>query len=91
LTIDQTNKTVTRENKRIALTPREYHILLKLALAAGDLVTKRDLIKDVWGGVFSTNNNTIEVYINFLRNKIDRPFEKQLIKTKIGFGYYLDI
>ncbi len=91
LIIDQTNKTVTRGGKPIQLTPREYSILLKLALAGGDLVSKRDLIRDVWGGLFSTNTNTIEVYINFLRNKIDKPFEKHLIKTKIGFGYYLDL
>jgi DNA-binding response OmpR family regulator len=91
LILDQGNKTVIRANKPITLTPREYNILLKLALAGGDLVSKKELIRDVWGGLFSTNNNTIEVYINFLRNKIDKPFEKPLIKTKIGFGYYLDI
>lgn len=91
LTINQNTKLVSRAGKEIILTPREYDILLKLALADGGMVSKRELLKDIWGGLFSASNNTIEVYINFLRNKVDKPFEKQLIRTKKGFGYYLDI
>lgn len=91
LTINQNTKLVSRAGKEIILTPREYDILLKLALADGGMVSKRELLKDIWGGLFSASNNTIEVYINFIRNKVDKPFEKQLIRTKKGFGYYLDI
>jgi DNA-binding response OmpR family regulator len=91
IVINQKTKTVKRSNIEIILTPREYQILLKLVLAKGELVDKQELVKEIWGGSFDANTNTIEVYINFLRKKIDKPFEKQLIKTKIGYGYFLNI
>lgn len=89
LNIDQ--KTVWRQDKEIKLTPREYQILLKLMENSGEIVSKADLIERIWGGSFQANTNTIEVYMNFLRNKIDKPFGKNTIKTKIGYGYYLDV
>ncbi len=91
IVINQKTKVVKRNNTEIILTPREYQILLKLILAKGELVDKQELVKEIWGGSFDANTNTIEVYINFLRKKIDKPFEKQLIKTKIGYGYYLSL
>ncbi|HEY4784618.1 MAG TPA: response regulator transcription factor [Bacteroidales bacterium] len=81
---------VIRQGVEITLTHREYQILLLLVLAKGELVTKKDLIKEIWGTGFDANTNTVEVYINFLRKKIDKPFGKDSIKTKIGFGYYFD-
>lgn len=89
--VNQRTKSVKRGNVELTLTPREYQILLKLLLAKGELVPKQELIKEIWGSAFDANTNTIEVYINFLRNKVDKPFEKPLIKTKIGYGYYLDV
>ena len=89
--INQKMKTVKRADKEIVLTPREYQILLKLVAAKGELISKQELIKEIWGSAFDANTNTIEVYINFLRNKFDKPFGKQLIKTKVGYGYYLDV
>jgi DNA-binding response OmpR family regulator len=83
-------KKVIRQNTEIVLTPREYQILLRLVSAKGELVQKKELIKEIWGASFDANTNTIEVYINFLRKKIDKPFGKDSIKTKIGFGYYFD-
>ncbi|MEO7988691.1 MAG: response regulator transcription factor [Chryseolinea sp.] len=83
-------KKVIRQNTEIVLTPREYQILLRLVSAKGELVQKKELIKEIWGASFDVNTNTIEVYINFLRKKIDKPFGKDSIKTKIGFGYYFD-
>jgi DNA-binding response OmpR family regulator len=83
-------KKVTRQNQEIALTPREYQILLKLLENKGNMVSKNDLIHEIWGKTFDANTNTIEVYINFLRNKVDKPFGKNTIKTKVGYGYYLD-
>lgn len=83
-------KKVTRQNQEITLTPREYQILLKLSENKGEIVSKSDLISEIWGKTFDANTNTIEVYINFLRNKIDKPFGKNSIKTKVGYGYYLD-
>lgn len=83
-------KKVTRQEKEIALTPREFQILLKLVECKGELVQKKDLVKEIWGNIVDANTNTVEVYINFLRNKIDKPFGKQSIKTKVGYGYYFD-
>lgn len=90
LIIHQSIKKVERQNKEILLTPREYQILLRLVLSKGALVPKKELIEDIWGKSFDANTNTIEVYINFLRKKIDRPFGKDSIRTKIGYGYYFD-
>lgn len=90
IVIHQRAKTVFRNNIEIKLTPREYQILLTLALAKGEVVSKKELIKEIWGSAFDANTNNIEVFINFLRNKVDKPFEKHLIKTKVGYGYYLD-
>jgi DNA-binding response OmpR family regulator len=81
---------VLRQGIELTLTAREYQILLQLIQAKGELVLKRDLIKEIWGTSFDANTNTIEVYINFLRKKVDKPFGKDSIKTKIGFGYYLN-
>ena len=81
---------VLRQGVELTLTAREYQILLQLVMAKGELVLKRDLIKEIWGSSFDANTNTIEVYINFLRKKVDKPFDKDSIKTKIGFGYYLE-
>lgn len=84
-------KKVTRQNQEIKLTPREYQILVKLCENTGEIVSKNDLIKEIWGTSVTVNTNTVEVYVNFLRNKIDKPFGKNSIKTKIGYGYYFDI
>lgn len=88
--INQVQKSVHRQGKPIALTPREYQILLKLCQNEGEVISKDQLMRDIWGTSFSTNSNTVEVYINFLRNKVDKPFERNSIKTKVGYGYYFD-
>ncbi len=90
ISINTTQKKVTRQNQEIVLTPREYQILLKLCKNPGEIVSKNDLIKEIWGTSLDINTNTIEVYVNFLRNKIDKPFGKNSIKTKIGYGYYFE-
>jgi DNA-binding response OmpR family regulator len=88
--INLAQKNVTRQGKEIALTPREFQILLILCQNKGEMISKNKLMEEIWGTSFDTNTNTIEVYINFLRNKIDKPFGKSSIKTKIGYGYYFD-
>jgi DNA-binding response OmpR family regulator len=90
IVIDTKTMSVTRQGQSVLLTPREYQILVKLIENKGELVSKKDLIKEIWGNVLEANTNTIEVYINFLRNKIDKPFGKQNIKTKVGYGYYFE-
>nr|WP_317631044.1 response regulator transcription factor [uncultured Flavobacterium sp.] len=89
ISVNTISKTANRLGVEIELTPREYQILVKLMIAQGELVTKAELIETIWGKAIDANTNTIEVYINFLRKKIDKAFQKNTIKTKIGFGYYL--
>jgi len=91
ISLNHLQKKVFRQGTEIALTPREYQILLKLMEKNGEIVSKGELIKEIWGGSFDANTNTIEVYINFLRKKLDKPFDKSVIKTKVGYGYYLDV
>ena len=91
IVLNNAQKKVHRQGKEILLTPREYQILLRLMEKKGEIVSKTDLIKEIWGRTFDANTNTIEVYINFLRNKLDKPFGTNIIKTKIGYGYYLDV
>jgi len=91
LTVNHNKKQVFRDGKLIKLTPREYEIINMLVEANGDPVTKKQLLQKVWGTTFEANTNTIEVFINMLRNKIDKDFEPKLIKTRIGYGYYLGV
>ena len=90
ITLNDTLKKVFRQDQEISLTPREYQILRRLMERKGEIVSKAELIKEIWGSSFDANTNIIEVYVNFLRNKVDKPFDKNTIKTKVGFGYYLD-
>jgi DNA-binding response OmpR family regulator len=90
IVINLTSKKVTRQEKEISLTPREFQILVKLVENKGEIISKNELIKEIWGSIVDANTNTIEVYINFLRNKVDKPFGKNSIKTKVGYGYYFD-
>ncbi len=90
MVINHTTKKVSRQGNEIVLTPREFQILVKLIECKGELVSKNQLIREIWGSIVDANTNTIEVYINFLRNKVDKPFGKNSIKTKVGYGYYFD-
>jgi len=90
ITLNDAQKKVFRQGNEISLTPREYQILFRLMSKSGEIVSKNELIEEIWGTSFGANTNTIEVYVNFLRNKLDKPFGKNTIKTKVGFGYYLD-
>lgn len=90
ITLNDSEKKVMRNNIEVTLTPREYQILFKLMKKPGELVSKAELIKEIWGNSVDVNTNTIEVYVNFLRNKLDKPFGNNTIKTKVGYGYYLD-
>jgi two-component system copper resistance phosphate regulon response regulator CusR len=89
LEIDLLNKTVLRGTTNINLTAKEFALLALLARSKGKVISKQDILEKVWGLSFDTGTNTIEVYISFLRNKIDKPFETKLIHTKPGFGYFV--
>ncbi|AMS27508.1 transcriptional regulator [Bacteroidetes bacterium UKL13-3] len=83
-------KEVKRAGKPVLLTVKEFTLLELLIRNKGRVISKAEIAEKVWNINFDTGTNTIEVYINFLRNKVDKPFDKQLIFTKIGFGYFVD-
>jgi len=89
LQINISDLKVTRSGTEIYLTPKEYQLLLLLAKAKGKPVSKQSISDIVWDLNFETGTNTIEVYINFLRKKVDKNFDIKLIHTRPGFGYYL--
>lgn len=89
LVINTLELKVARAGKEIVLTPKEYKLLEVLASAEGRTVSKQTIAAKVWDINFETGTNTIEVYINYLRNKVDKGFSRPLIQTRAGFGYYL--
>lgn len=89
LIIDNKKKTVFRAGQEISLTSKEFSLLSLLVMNRGIVISKQEILEKVWDLNFDTGTNTIEVYISFLRNKIDKPFEQKLIQTKSGFGYFI--
>lgn len=89
LEIDFRNKTAVRAGVTVNLTAKEFTLLVLLARNRGKVISKQEILEKVWDLSFDTGTNTIEVYISFLRNKLDKPFETKLIHTKPGFGYFI--
>ena len=91
LEIDLDESKVKRNQEVIELTPKEFQLLVILAKAKGRTLSKNAIAEQIWDVHFESNLNTIEVYINFLRKKIDKNFEEKLILTRPGFGYYINV
>lgn len=89
LEMNLSNKEVRRAGKLIRLSQKEFLLLETLLKANGRVLSKAELAEKVWDMDFDTGTNSVEVYINFLRSKIDKPFDSKLIHTRSGFGYYL--
>lgn len=87
LTLDPVSKTVTNKNQEIELTAKEFALLEYLLRRAGTVVSKDELISHMWSDDDDVLPNTVEVYVGYLRSKIDRPFHTDTIITKRGFGY----
>ena len=83
------SKEVTREAKKINLTAKEFQLLEYLLKNKNRVVSRADIAINVWDVDFDTNTNVIDVYINYVRNKIDKGFTQKLIQTQIGMGYVL--
>lgn len=83
------NKEVKRGPSPINLTAKEFQLLEYLLRNKNRLVSRADIAIKVWNIDFDTNTNVIDVYINYLRNKVDKPFTRKLIQTQIGMGYIL--
>ncbi len=89
LELDLDKKTARRQNTNIPLTAKEFALLEFLMKNKGRVVSRVDIAEKVWDITFDTGTNVVDVYINILRKKLDRDFEKKLIQTRIGLGYIL--
>lgn len=91
LEMDLDSKSVIRAGKEIALTAKEFSLLEYFIRHQGRVISKVELAEKIWDITFDTGTNVIEVYMNFLRKKIDKDFELKLLHTQIGMGYVLKI
>lgn len=87
LELDTVHHMVQRAGKPIQLTPREFALLEFLMLHAGQVLTRTQMIEHVWDVHFAGDTNVVDVYIGYLRKKIDNHFDRPLIETVRGFGY----
>ncbi|MCD8740090.1 response regulator transcription factor [Mucilaginibacter roseus] len=83
------DKTAERAGKQIALTAKEYALLELFIRNPNKLLSREYITEKVWGINFDTQTNMVDVYVNYLRNKIQKGFDKKLIHTVIGMGYIL--
>jgi DNA-binding response OmpR family regulator len=89
LSLDMSAKTVTRSGKEINLSAKEYNLLEYLTLNSGRVIGRTELTEHLYDTEFDLDSNVIDVYINYLRNKIDKGYDRQLIVTVRGAGYVL--
>jgi len=89
LVLDPAARTVRRADAPIALTPREFALLEALMERPGEAVSRFDLLERVWDEAYEHRSNVIDVYVGYLRDKIDRPFGTATIETVRGVGYRL--
>ncbi len=89
LELDLNEKIARRCGKEIELTAREFSLLEYLMLNRGKVLSKVEIAEKVWDINFDTHTNFVEVYINYIRNKIDKGYSNKLIHTVVGMGYML--
>lgn len=89
LVMNLENKEVTRSGRNIPLTAKEFQLLEYLVRNKNRVVSRADIALNVWDIDFDTKTNVIDVYVNFLRKKIDKEFFPKLIHTQVGLGYIL--
>ncbi|MBY7740371.1 response regulator transcription factor [Paenibacillus polymyxa] len=87
LVLEPKTRSVVREGKRIELTPKEFDLLLYLMEHKNQVLHRDQMIQDVWGFDFVGDTNVVDVYIRYVRKKIDHGYKKKLIKTVRGVGY----
>jgi len=90
LVLDPARRLVARGGVPIPLTAREYGLLLFLMRHAGDVVSKAQILDNVWDSAYEGGDNIVEVYIGYLRKKVDLPFDLNTLRTVRGLGYRLD-
>ena len=87
LSVNLEQREVARNNISIRLSPKEYNLLVYMVENADRVISRMEIAEKVWNTHFDTGTNFIDVYINYLRKKIDRDFEVKLIHTKPGVGF----
>ncbi|MCS6978726.1 MAG: response regulator transcription factor [Flavobacteriales bacterium] len=90
LELNPQTQQVFRNGKLLHLTPKEFKLLKFMLENAGRVISKKEISEKVWGIDFDTGTNFVDVYINYLRRKVDKEFGRKLIQTRPGAGYYLD-
>jgi len=90
LSLDPAARSVHRGDKAIELTPREYGLLHYLIRHPGEVMSKADILENVWDAYYEGDDNVVEVYVGYLRRKIDQPFGRHAIQTQRGMGYRLE-
>ena len=91
LVLDPAAHRVRRGEAELSLTAREFALLEHLMRRAGDAVLKSELLTEVWDENFAGDPNIVEVYIGYVRRKIDAPFGRRSIETVRGVGYRIDV
>lgn len=89
LTVDTRGKIAIRAGEKISLTATEYNLLEFLVRNKGKVFSRMEILDRVWGINFDTSTNVVDVYINYLRRKVDKKSSKKLIHTVVGLGYVL--
>jgi DNA-binding response OmpR family regulator len=89
LVLDPATRAVSRDGRAIELTNKEFALLELLMRRPGQVVTRTSLLENVWGYDFDSTSNVLEVYMNFLRKKVDHAFPRKLLHTVRGVGYVL--
>ena len=89
LSLELFSREVYRCGQKIDLTTKEFSLLELLIKKQGKILSRKEIIEKIWNISFDTGTNIVEVYVNYLRKKIDKGFEQKLIQTKVGKGYYL--
>lgn len=89
LELDLNRKEARRDEQKIALTAKEFQLLEYLLRNQEKVVSREDISRDVWETDFDPQTNVIDVYVNFLRKKIDKNFTPKLIHTQVGMGYII--
>jgi two-component system, OmpR family, copper resistance phosphate regulon response regulator CusR len=89
LELNKDTKEVKRANSRIDLTPKEFYLLEFMMQNKGKVISRVEIAEKIWDINFDTGTNVIDVYVNFLRKKIDKDYPLKLIHTVVGMGYIL--
>jgi len=89
LVIDKYKYKVKRAEEEVELTKKEFDLLVYLVENQGIVLTREDILSNIWGYDYMGETNIVDVYIRYLRSKIDDPFEQKLIKTVRGVGYVI--